>query len=121
MEKKRRSGNSSNRQVASGNVPVDRRRGAPRKLNSVLADLITHRGYAQQQTNEELAQAWNQTVGQGLAESSRVGQLRRGILEILVSNSVVLQELQFGKPTFLADMNRLLPQHDLKELRFRVA
>ena len=94
--------------------------GAPQKLGDLLSTLITRRGYAQQQTNEELSHAWLKTVGEGLSENSRTGQVRRGVLEILVSNSVALQELQFEKRSFLKRMKQLLPKHGIEDLRFRI-
>ena len=94
--------------------------GSPQKLGELLSNLITRRGYAQQQTNEELSDAWKQTVGEGLSENSRTGQVRRGVLEILVNNSVALQELQFQKRSFLNQMKQLLPQHYIHDLRFRI-
>lgn len=99
---------------------LTRRMGPPQKLGELLSNLISRRGYAQQQTNEEIGQAWNEIVGQSLSQNSRIGRVRRGVLEILVSNSVALQELQFEKTLFLRRLKGLLPQHEIRDLRFRI-
>jgi hypothetical protein len=96
------------------------RSGGPQKLGDLLANLISRRGYAQQQVNEEISNAWTHIIGRGLSENSRTGRVRRGVLEILVNNSVALQELQFEKRLFLKHMNQALPQHGIQDLRFRI-
>ena len=51
---------------------------------------------------------------------SRAGQLKRGTLEIVVANSTLIQEFTFQKTSILDTLNRLLPDHQIKDLRFRL-
>ena len=48
------------------------------------------------------------------------GNVRRGVLEVLVSNSSVLQELSFLKPKAIKTLTRLVPEQQIKGVRFRV-
>ena len=51
---------------------------------------------------------------------TRVGQLRRGTLEVVVANSTLVQELGFQKQTLLKSLAELLPDEGIENLRFRV-
>lgn len=98
------------------NEPKNR---GPRKLNNLLADLMAQRGYAQVAASEECNDAWGKVVG-ALKKFTRATEVKRGVLQVLVSNSVVMQELTFRKPELLTAMNEALPTHKIKDLRFRV-
>ena len=91
----------------------------PRKLSNILADLMAQRGYAQIAANEECNEAWKKVVG-SLEKFTRAVDVKRGILHVLVSNSVVMQELTFRKPELVTAMKSALPDHNIKDLRFRV-
>lgn len=91
----------------------------PRKLGNILADLMAQRGYAQVAANEECNEAWKKVVG-SLEKFTRATEVKRGVLQVLVSNSVMMQELTFRKPELLAAMTEALPTHNIKDLRFRV-
>ncbi len=95
------------------------RRG-PQPIGDVLAELMTRRGYAQQQSAAALEAAWNEAVGAPAAEYTRVGSLRRGTLEVIVANSTLVQELVFQKPQVLESLGQLLPDANIKNIRFRV-
>ena len=76
------------------------------------------RGYGQIKSAEKLTAAWNEVAGR-MARRSRPGNLRRGVLEITVASSAVMQELVFQKKTLL----KKLAAHsglNIKDLRFRV-
>ena len=95
------------------------RRG-PEPIGDILAELMARRGYAQQQHAAALDEAWNEAAGALAAEYTRVGSLRRGTLEVVVANSTLVQELVFQKPKVLASLGRLLPDANIKNIRFRV-
>lgn len=92
----------------------------PKKLADVLAMLITKRGYGRLQAGADMQSAWQSAVGEALGRFTRVGQLRRGQLEITVANSAVLQELTFQKQQILAQLQRELADSKIRALRFRV-
>jgi predicted nucleic acid-binding Zn ribbon protein len=96
----------------------DRRRG-PRKLGEVMPQLMARRGYGRLLSHDEFQEAW-QAVSGVLMQQSRPGQLRRGVLEIIVNNSVVMQELTFQKRSLLRQLNERLPHQPIRDLRFTV-
>ena len=93
---------------------------APQKIADVMSGLLARRGYAQVKSNAECGDAWQQAVGGGLGDRSRAGQVRRGVLEVTVVNSAVLQELTFRKKQLLQRLQELVPNRKIRDLRFRV-
>jgi hypothetical protein len=54
-------------------------------------------------------------------DHTRVGGLRRGVLEVLVDNAVLFQELaHFQKRRLLEQLRSRLPDTPLSDLRFRL-
>lgn len=92
----------------------------PKKIADVMAQVITQRGYGRVEANAALEAAWREAAGEWLAQASRPGQLRRGRLEVVVTNSTTIQELGFEKQRILAELERLMPDVRIRELRFRV-
>lgn len=95
-------------------------RGRPRAIRETLSTLLARRGCADVAGAAEREQAWGQVVGPALAACTRVGMVRRGVLEIVVSNSAALQELTLQKRQLLQGMAAALPDQPLRDLRFRV-
>lgn len=93
--------------------------GAPKKIGDVLTDLLAQRGYAQVASQEELQQGWSSAVG-SLQKFTRAIEVKRGTLHVVVSNSVVMQELTFRKQDLVRLMAEALPDHNIKELRYKV-
>ncbi|MBN1590341.1 MAG: DUF721 domain-containing protein, partial [Pirellulales bacterium] len=55
------------------------------------------------------------------ARYTRPGAIRRGVLQVTVANSAMLQELVFQKRDVLLSLKRLLPDTNIQDLRFQVA
>jgi predicted nucleic acid-binding Zn ribbon protein len=92
----------------------------PEPLGEILARLFTARGWGRRQERLHLEQAWAEAVGGPLAEQTRVNGLRRGVLEVIVGNAVLLQELaHYQKRRLLAELRRRLPATTITDLRFR--
>jgi predicted nucleic acid-binding Zn ribbon protein len=92
----------------------------PELLRDILGRLFTTRGWGRQQGQRQLEQAWAESVGAEQARYTRVARLRRGVLEVEVANSVLLQELaHFHKKKLLEQLRRRLPGTTLTDLRFR--
>jgi predicted nucleic acid-binding Zn ribbon protein len=92
----------------------------PKKIGDVLAQLITARGYGRIQADAELVAAWSSAAGQPLARFTRPGQVRRGVLEVTVSNSTIVQELTFQKERILTALQAELSHAHIRDLRFRI-
>jgi predicted nucleic acid-binding Zn ribbon protein len=92
----------------------------PQAIGNVLSELMSRRGYARVQSAAAYDSAWREAAGTLAAQYSRVGQLRRGTLEVVVANSTLMQELGFQKEALLMRLAELLPDEGIKSLRFRV-
>jgi predicted nucleic acid-binding Zn ribbon protein len=92
----------------------------PEKLAEVLSRLFTSRGWGRRQDRLHLERAWEAAAGRETAAKTRVGGLRRGVLEVTVGNAVLLQELtHFHKRRLLEQLRRRLPNTPITDLRFR--
>lgn len=92
----------------------------PHKIGDLLGKVLARYGCSQTTAQYELEQAWRQAAGDRVHPRTRVGSLRRGTLEILVDNSVLLQELEsFQKQALLSKMQKLLEHNKVDKLKFR--
>lgn len=92
----------------------------PVSIARVVAELTMRRGLGQVGAAEQFRRAWEQLVGAELATQSRVASLSRGVLEVVVSGSVVLQELTFRKGELLQAIQSQVPGNTVRDIRFRV-
>jgi predicted nucleic acid-binding Zn ribbon protein len=91
----------------------------PQTIGNVLAELMARRGFGRVQSAANYESAWLEAAGSVMAKYTRVGQLRRGVLEVVVANSTLMQELGFQKPALLESLAKLLPDEGIKNLKFR--
>lgn len=97
---------------------VYRRRAKP--IGELLNHLIIRCGIAAEKSQDELNNRWQLAVGPAYAGQTRVGKLRRGILEIWVLHSSLLQELVFAKDDYLQQLNQTPNTTKIRDLRFRI-
>jgi predicted nucleic acid-binding Zn ribbon protein len=81
---------------------------------------MARRGFARVQSTAALKQAWNEAAGELLARQSRVGAVRRGVMEVIVAHSTWAHELTYQKTTLIARLATLLPEQKIRDLRVRV-
>src|SRR5687767_10344269 len=92
----------------------------PERLGEILSRLFVARGWGRRQGRLHLEQAWAESVGPQHAKYTRVSGIRRGVLEVEVANSVLLQELaHYHKRKLLEQVRQRLPGTTVKDLRFR--
>jgi predicted nucleic acid-binding Zn ribbon protein len=92
----------------------------PEPLGEILGRLFTARGWGRRQERLRLEEAWATAAGPMAAEHTRVNGVRRGVLEVVVDNAVLLQELaHFHKRRLLGQLQERLPGMALNDLRFR--
>jgi predicted nucleic acid-binding Zn ribbon protein len=92
----------------------------PERLGDILGRLFTARGWGRRQERLRVEEAWAEAVGPAAAGQTRVGALRRGVLEVVVGNSVLMQEIaHFQKRRLLEEVRRRLPGTRIHDLRFR--
>lgn len=92
----------------------------PQPIGESISSLMIRRGYAALETANQRDIAWRDVAGPEIARDTRVGQLRRGVLEIVVRNSVLMQELTFRKKKLLKKISTRLAETKISDLRFRV-
>ena len=92
----------------------------PKPIGDVLSELMSRQGFASVKGAAAWDEAWRRAAGAATQEYSRVGNLRRGVLEICVANSTVMQELCFRKAALLKALQKQIPDASLENLRFRV-
>lgn len=98
-----------------------RRAPEPQRMGSIITQLIARRGYAQQKTQGDFAKAWESAVTKVGAEGkTRAGRVSRGILEVFVVNSAVMQMLTFHKKALAAEMKAAPGGQSIKDVRFKV-
>lgn len=93
---------------------------AARRIGDVMSDLFARRGYAQVQSTAELQEVWACAVGKSWAKHSRPVGLRRGVLQVVVQNSMAMQELVFQKQQLLRQIRAALEDEKIRDLRFRI-
>lgn len=93
---------------------------APKKIADVMSELLTRRGYARVQAAASYDDAWREAAGEQMARYTRVVQIRRGVVEVIVANSTLVQELTFQKRAILKQLAELLPEERIADLRCKV-
>ena len=92
----------------------------PELLGEILSRLFTARGWGRRQERLRFEQAWADAVGADMATQTRVGGLRRGVLEVTVGNGVLLQELaHYQKRRLLEQLRKRLAGTTITDIRFR--
>ena len=94
--------------------------GQPTKVGDLLAAILARHGYAQTTARKELEDAWAAVASESVQSHTRVGSIRRGTLEILVDNPVLLSRLEsFEKTRLLAGLKERVRHNQVERLKFR--
>ena len=93
---------------------------APRKIGSIIQQLMSRRGYGEVQSASALEGSVTAVVGAQVAASIRVGNLKRGVVWIYAQDSPTLQELTFQKRAILRRLQQDHAASNITDLRFRV-
>jgi hypothetical protein len=92
----------------------------PENLGDILGKLFAARGWGRKNDRLKLEGAWAEAAGPQLLKDTRVMNVRRGVMEIEVKNSVLMQELaQYHKRGLLGKLRKLLPSLTLTDLKFK--
>src|SRR4029077_11436024 len=93
----------------------------PRPLSDILGELFATRGFGRLRALKELEDAWNAAVGEPGCRQTRLGEVRRGVLNVTVAHPTLLEELvAFQKPMLLAALRQNAPGTLIHDIRFRV-
>ena len=99
----------------------------PAKMDRLVSELLTRRGYARVKAASQLTKIWEDVVGKRIAGMTTAGTIWRGMLEVTCNNSAVMQELAFQKHTLVTKLNKNMGNKEnntnqhIKDLKLRVA
>ncbi len=89
-------------------------------IKSVVKNWSISRNVSAEQTSLMTEQQWNAIIGDLLANYTRPGHIKRGVLHISVDSPLVMQELAIRKGEILKKLQDSLPDHGIKSLKFRI-
>jgi Dna[CI] antecedent, DciA len=93
----------------------------PQSLSDILGELVVVRGYGRAWARQVLENAWNTAVGEPQCYQTQIGELRHGILNVIVANSTLLEELvAFRKVKLVASLRSGALGTAIHDIRFRV-
>lgn len=92
----------------------------PKKVAEALSTLFARQGYARVLATSAFETVWNEAVGTRLASHTRVGQIKRGVLEVIVRSSAVLQELTFAKSSLIKRLQSAEISEKVRDVKFKV-
>ncbi|MBT4863978.1 MAG: DUF721 domain-containing protein [Planctomycetaceae bacterium] len=93
----------------------------PKHLSRALSELIALRGWAGVRGQAQLNADWNEVAGETFAAQTKVLGMKRGVLNIGVSNSALLSELaSFHKMTLVENLRERRPDLKLRDVKFRL-
>jgi predicted nucleic acid-binding Zn ribbon protein len=94
--------------------------GGPKKLGDLLGLIMARYGYAQSAGRAELERVWKEIAGERVREHTRLGSIRRGILEVAVDSHALLADLEgFEKHDLLEKLQEKLGPQTIKGIKFR--
>ena len=92
----------------------------PKKLGDLLSSIIAKYGYAGTTARTELEETWDEVASEQVRKHTRLGSVRRGVLEILVDSPALLSRLEsFEKQRLLEGIQSRVRHNQINSLRFR--
>lgn len=90
-------------------------------LEKALDSLMAQKGYNRMLGTSDLERAWMAALGPAKAGMTKLGTMRRGVINVTVAHSSLLEELrQFRKPALLAALRKTSAGSGLCDIRFRL-
>ena len=90
----------------------------PKRITDLIGQVMVRKGYGKFESSQSLQESWKTAVGPVLAPLTRVGKVKRGVLEVIVANSVLMQELKFMQQQIIKRLAELEPEQKIRSLRF---
>lgn len=80
-----------------------------KSIASIIDRLMLEKGYSAEQSRDLIEEKWRLAVGSLLSSQSKIGQIKRGVLQIFAANEIVRSELEFEKGKALKLLQSELP------------
>ncbi len=97
---------------------MERGRKSPSTLGEVLEPFLKSSGLKRRIQEKKLLDSWEKAVGVGIAERAQPIGVKNRVLQVRVSSSVWMQQLQFMKGLILQKLHEHTGNHFLRDLRF---
>jgi hypothetical protein len=92
----------------------------PPSIGRLMSRLMSRTGYDREHAAGSLETAWQQVAPESLRGASQPGLVRRGVLEVFVSHSALVQEMGFHKRDVVARLGELVPAEGITDIRCRL-
>jgi predicted nucleic acid-binding Zn ribbon protein len=89
-------------------------------IGNAIRRVLTSRGISSEQSSAITEEQWSLAVGPELVRETRVGNLQRGVLLVIVRDSLVSQEIHFRKRQIIERLREHAGMKTLKDLKLRV-
>jgi hypothetical protein len=96
---------------------MNKRSQKPSPLGEVLEKFFSRSGLKLRLADQRILDSWKRAVGGGIAEQTQPVRVQNRVLQVRVSNSVWMQELQFMKGMILQRVREETGVADLVDLR----
>jgi len=92
----------------------------PKAIGGLMSRLLARTGYDREQAASGLVDAWQQAVPEHIRAASQPGLVRRGVLEVFVTHSAIVQEMGFHKRQAVTRLAELVPAEGIIDIRCRL-
>jgi hypothetical protein len=90
----------------------------PDRLGKILNPYLARVGLLQRMEEQKVLDCWEAIVGKAVAEATQPFRVRNRVLQVKVTNSVWMHELQFHKEMIIQKLNDFLGRPVVRELWF---
>lgn len=104
--------------VYSRKAPL-RNKEQSRHIGAIINQLLSEQQRFGRLYGSQVLNRWQEVVGSQIARQAQPESLKEGVLRVRVENSVWLNHLHFLGEELRTKLNRVLPQPEIKEIRFR--
>ncbi len=112
MERSKKRSDSSGRKFQG-------RKARPSLWGEIMGGFLQHSGLKKRIREKRVLDSWARAVGPAVAEQTQPFRLRNGVLEVKVTNSVWMQQLQFMKGLIIQKLGEQ-GGGDLADIRFSI-
>lgn len=90
----------------------------PHRLGKILENYLSRAGLQPRIQEQRIMDAWEQMVGKAIAEMTEPVRVRNRVLQVKVTNSVWMHELQFHKKLIIQKLNEYTGSRVIQDLWF---
>jgi predicted nucleic acid-binding Zn ribbon protein len=90
----------------------------PPRLGEILGHYFKKSGLSRRIQEQKILEVWEKAVGEPIADRTQPIGVKNRVLQVKVTNSVWMQQLQFMKGLILQNLREQVGDHFLQDLRF---